>query len=269
MKHLTLVILIISIALESANAQKKIKSWNKNQVVAHRGAWKSNNLPENSIASLKHAFKLNCYGSEFDVHLTLDSIVVVNHDATFFGINIAKSTYRQLLEKKLSNGESIPTLEEYLITGLKQNRTKLILEIKPQLLGVKRDSLITEKVLQLVRKLKAQDWVEYISFGYEICTYLIKNEPNAKVAYLKGDIVPEKLKSDGFSGVDYHFSVYQKNPDYIERFKKLGLSINGWTANTPEEIKYLITHQVDYITTNEPELAFDLIQLNNTKNKSY
>ena len=269
MKQLILLILIISISLKNVNAQKTIKSWNNNQVIAHRGAWKSKNLPENSIASLKQAFKLNCYCSEFDVHLTLDSVVVVNHDATFLGVNIANSTYRQLREKKLPNGEFIPTLEEYLKIGLKQKKSKLILEIKPQLLGVKRDFLLTEKVLKLVHKLKAQDWVEYISFGYNICTYLIINEPNAKVAYLKGDVVPEKLKSDGFSGADYHFSVYQKNPDYIGRFKKLGLSINGWTANTPEEIKFLILNQVNYITTNEPELAFELIQQHGTKNKPF
>ena len=123
---------------------------------------------------------------------------------------------------------------------------------------MERDLLITEKVLQLVRKLKAQQWVEYISFSYDICTYIIKNELNAKVAYLNGDVEPEKMKKDGFTGVDYHFSVYQKNRDYIERFKKLGLSINGWTANTPEAIKFLFSNQVDYITTNEPELVFDL-----------
>jgi glycerophosphoryl diester phosphodiesterase len=30
----------------------------KNAIVAHRGAWKANNLPENSIASLRHAIDL-------------------------------------------------------------------------------------------------------------------------------------------------------------------------------------------------------------------
>lgn len=258
MKQLMVVVFIMTMMVATVNAQKTINTWNKNQVIAHRGAWKAKNLPENSIAALKHAFKLKCYGSEFDVHLTLDSVAVVNHDPTFLGLNIAKSTYNQLLTKKLSNGESIPTLENYLKTGLKQKKTKLILEIKPQNLGMERDLLITEKVLQLVRKLKAQQWVEYISFSYDICTYIIKNEPNAKVAYLNGDVAPEKMKKDGFTGVDYHFSVYQKNRDYIERFKKLGLSINGWTANTPESINFLISNQVDYITTNEPELVFDL-----------
>lgn len=260
MKQLIITILTITMTVTIVDAQKMTNNWNKNIVIAHRGAWKKNNLPENSIAALKHAFKLNCYGSEFDVHLTEDSVIVVNHDPTFFGLTIATSSYKQLLTKKLANGETIPTLENYLKTGLKQRKTKLILEIKPQNLGLEKDLLLTEKVLQMVRKLKAQHWVEYISFSYAICTYIIKNEPNVKVAYLNGDVVPEKMKEDGFTGVDYHFSVYQKNQDYIERFKKLGLSINGWTANTPEAISYLIANKVDYITTNEPELVFDLVK---------
>ena len=218
MKQITLAFLMVFFSNTILMAQKQITTWHKNQVIAHRGAWKKQNLPENSIASLKHAFKLNCYGSEFDVHLTADGVVVVNHDATFLGMNIAKSTYQQLLAKKLSNGESIPTLEEFIKTGLKQKKTKLILEIKPQNLGKERDQILTEKSLQLVRKYKAQPWIEYISFGYDICTYIIKNEPNAKVAYLTGNVAPEKMKADGFTGVDYHFSVYQQNPDYIERF---------------------------------------------------
>ena len=260
MKQITIAFLMVFLSNTVLLAQKQITTWHKNQVIAHRGAWKKQNLPENSIASLKHAFKLNCYGSEFDVHLTADSVVVVNHDATFLGMNIAKSTYQQLLAKKLSNGELIPTLEEFIKTGLKQKKTKLILEIKPQNLGKERDQILTEKALQLVRKYKAQPWIEYISFGYDICTYIIKNEPNAKVAYLTGNVAPEKMKADGFTGVDYHFSVYQQNPDYIERFKKLGISINGWTANLPSEIDYLIANEADYITTNEPELVFDLIK---------
>jgi beta-glucanase (GH16 family)/glycerophosphoryl diester phosphodiesterase len=260
MRQITIAFLMVFFSNTILMAQKQITTWHKNQVIAHRGAWKKQNLPENSIASLKHAFKLNCYGSEFDVHLTADSVVVVNHDATFLGMNIAKSTYQQLLAKKLSNGESIPTLEEFIKTGLKQKKTKLILEIKPQNLGKERDQILTEKALQLVRKYKAQPWIEYISFGYDICTYIIKNEPNAKVAYLTGNVAPEKMKADGFTGVDYHFSVYQQNPDYIERFKKLGISINGWTANLPSEIDYLIANEADYITTNEPELVFDLIK---------
>lgn len=258
MKRILYTVLLLAMATKGTQAQKTISSWNKNQVIAHRGAFKKNNLPENSIASLKHAIALKCYGSEFDVHMTLDSILVVNHDHDFYKLPIAKSTYKQLLEKKHPNGESIPTLEEYLKTGMKQKKTKLILEIKPSNLGSERDIATTERSLQMVKKLKAEAWVDYISFGYDICTYIIKNMPGAHVSYLRGEVTPEQLKKDGFKGVDYHFSVYQQNPDYIERFKKLGISVNGWTANTPSEIGFLLANDAEFITTNEPELAFEM-----------
>ncbi|WAC41804.1 glycerophosphodiester phosphodiesterase family protein [Pedobacter sp. SL55] len=76
----------------TALAQKQIKSWNKNLVIAHRGAWKTQNLPENSIASLKEAIKIGCFGSEFDVQFTKDNIAVVNHNGDFLGKDIASST---------------------------------------------------------------------------------------------------------------------------------------------------------------------------------
>jgi len=260
MKKRSLAILLLILITNSVMAQRKITSWNKNQVIAHRGAWKKNNLPENSIAALKEAIRLKCFGSEFDVHLTLDSVIVVNHDATFLGTSIAQSTYKQLLAKKLANGETIPTLENYLKAGMKQKGTKLILEIKPQNMGKERDLLLTEKALQMVKKLKAEAWVEYISFGYDICTYIIGNMSNAKVAYLTGNVTPAQMKKDGFTGVDYHFSVYQQNSNYIPEFKKLGIGINGWTANKVEEMEYLIANEADFITTNEPELLFDVIK---------
>ncbi|MES2417647.1 MAG: family 16 glycosylhydrolase [Bacteroidota bacterium] len=258
MKQLTIAVALIMIFACKTSAQKPKLTWNKNQVIAHRGAWKKKGLPENSIASLKEAIKIKCYGSEFDVHLTLDSVIVVNHDATFLGIPIAKSTYAQLRAKKLSNGESIPTLESYLKTGIKQTHTKLILEIKPQNMGWDRDLFLTKQVLQMVKKLKAEPWVDYISFGYNICTYLIGNAPGSKVAYLGGEVAPEKLKADGFYGADYHYSIFQKN-NWIGPLKKLGLTINAWTVNTVPEMEWLIANEIEYITTNEPELLFETI----------
>src|SRR5690606_17505562 len=69
-------------------SQAQTMKWNQNPVIAHRGAFKKNQYPENSIASLKEAIRLKCYGSEFDVHMTRDGIMVVNHDADFYGTDI-------------------------------------------------------------------------------------------------------------------------------------------------------------------------------------
>ncbi len=259
MKQLIISILFTVLITTTAEAQKTITSWNKNQVIAHRGAWKKNNIPENSIASLKEAIRLKCFGSEFDVHITLDSVLVVNHDLTYYGLLIGKSTFAQLLEKKHPNGESIPTLENYLKTGMKQKGTKLVLELKPQNMGKERDLFLAEKAVRMVKKLKAEAWVDYISFSYDICTYIIGHLPNAKVAYLAGDVAPEKLKIDGFFGSDYHYSVFQKN-DWIAPSKQLGLTVNAWTVNTVPEMEWLLANEVEFITTNEPELLFEVIK---------
>lgn len=234
-------------------------SWNKNQVIAHRGAWKKNNFPQNSIASLNEAVRLGCYGSEFDVWMTADGILVVNHDPEFQGLTIEKVKYEELLTKTMSNGEKIPTLEAYLKEGKKQRSTKLILEIKPSLISKERGIEVTNKSIEMVKKVGIIDWTEYISFDYDYCKRVLEVLPKAKVAYLKGDISAEQMKADHLTGVDYHYSIYQKD-GWIENAKKIGLTVNAWTVNTVPEIQWLLKQQVDYITTNEPELTFEEVK---------
>lgn len=238
---------------------EKTTTWNKNQVIAHRGAWKKKSLPENSIASLNEAIKLGCYGSEFDVQMTSDSVLVVNHDADFLGVPIATSTYNQLLEKKLSNGEQIPTLEAYLKAGKKQKRTKLILEIKPSPGNEERELQMTKKCVDMVKNLAAGPWVEYISFSYAIGKKVLTLQPGATVAYLNGDADLDKLKSAGFAGADYHLSVY-KNGNWFTKSNELGMTLNAWTVNSSADMNWLLDEGIEYITTNEPELLFDILK---------
>lgn len=228
------------------------------RIIAHRGAWKKLDLPENSIASLQQAIQLGCYGSEFDVHMTVDSVIVVNHDPEFMGMKIETSTYQQLLQNKLKNQESIPTLEAYLKEGLKQKKTKLTLEIKPSIISKERTLGLTIKVMEMTKELKAEKLMEYISFDYDACKKLIELYPTAKVAYLKGDLTPEKLKADGFDGLDYHYSVYQKQPEWLIQSNQLGLMINSWIVNDEKTALWLMDNNVDFITTNEPELLMAL-----------
>lgn len=258
-KNLFLSILVVMIA-SITFAQKQIKSWNKNLVIAHRGAWKTQQLPENSIAALKEAIRIGCYGSEFDVQLTADGIPVVNHNADFLGKDIATSTYQELLDyKKLSNGENIPTLVEYLKAGLNQKKTKLILEIKPQKTQDKEEALV-KKVIETVNELNAAPWIEYISFSHYISTYLIANVPGVKVSYLKGEIHPTQLKEQGFYGLDYNQGILKKNPDWIDTAHKLGLIVNVWTVNAEKDMDKFLADKADYITTNEPELLLSKLK---------
>jgi len=240
-------------------SQTSFAQFIQNQVIAHRGAWKADSLPQNSMASLHRAIELGCAGTEFDVHLTKDGVLVVNHDRDFYGLDIATSTYRELLAKKHPNGESIPTAEAYLLEGMKQNKTKLIFEVKTSPLGKAHTLELAGRAVELVKKLNADDWVEYILFDYDGAKRVIALDPQAKVYYLNGDVTPEQAKKDGFYGLDYHFDVYKKNPTWIREAHDLGLVVNAWTVNTAAEMNYLLDQQVEFITTDEPALLLDVI----------
>ncbi|WP_432712608.1 glycerophosphodiester phosphodiesterase [Pedobacter sp.] len=232
--------------------------WNDNPVIAHRGAYKKNNLPENSIASLKQAIQLHCYGAEFDVHLTKDNVLVINHDDNFKGLTIATSTYKELKKLRLSNGEKIPTLKQYLLEGKKQHQTKMILEIKPDK-DPQRMQKITDACVAMVHQLKAKEWVEYIGFDYASMQRVLVMDPTAKVAYLGGSVPLEKLKADGFAGADYYFSAY-KTGDWFTKAKQLGLTLNAWTVNKPADLQWLLDNDIDFITTNEPEMLLEMLK---------
>lgn len=233
--------------------------FNRNTVIAHRGAWKHTGAAENSISALQHAVRLACQGSEFDVHMTLDSALVINHDPSFKGKVIHSTTFAELKQLKLSNGENMPGLDEYLTEGMKQNTTKLVLELKPTI-SKERAVQSARKVYEMVRSMKAQAWIDYISFDYNICHELMRIDPNLRVAYLNGDKSPEVLAADKMWGLDYNQSLFQKNPSWIASAKEKGLTINAWTVNDPKLLQWFIDQKIDFITTNEPELLLKMIK---------
>lgn len=229
-----------------------------NQVIAHRGAWRQSGLPQNSMAALQHAIDLGCAGSEFDVWMTADGVLVANHDPLFNDLPVEESTYEELLDEPLSNGEPIPTIEEMLLEGMTQRTTRMIFEIKPSRVDDARSLELAEKSVALVHELQAQNWVNYISFDYDILLRILELDPDARVAFLGGTAEPDELQADGFYGAAYNFAVYQQNPEMIDELKALGLTINAWTVNTMDVMQWLLDADADFITTDEPELLLEL-----------
>jgi glycerophosphoryl diester phosphodiesterase len=232
----------------------------KNKVIAHRGSWKNTGATENSIAALKFAVEQGCEGSEFDVHMSADSVLFVHHDHEIDGVHIEKANSAVLSKMKLGNGEYLPTLEAYIKEGLKQQRTLLILEFKPSSISKERGIKTAEKCVELVRSLKAEAWVNYIGFDYAMCKRVIAMDPYAKVAYLNGDKTPSELAADKFFGFDYHLSAVKKNEHWIKEAHDKKLTVNVWTVNDPQDMDWLLSRNVDFITTNEPELLFNKIK---------
>lgn len=226
----------------------------KNAIVAHRGAWKKNNLPENSIASLRHAIDLKLPGSEFDVWRTADDSLVINHDAHYNKLLIEKTNYADLLPFKLSNGEKLPTLHEYITEGKKDNKhTLLVCEIKPSEMSKERGKATALKAVETIKKLKADKITCYISFDYEILKQIREADQKTVLQYLEGNKSPKEVKADKISGVDYHYSVFKKHPEWIKEAKENKVILNAWTVNEASDMDWIIDHKFEYITTNEPE----------------
>jgi glycerophosphoryl diester phosphodiesterase len=255
---------LATIAFAACSASKnnfKKMSFADNIVIAHRGAWKKNNFPENLISSLLHAIKLKCTGSEFDVRMTADDSLVINHDPDYNKLPIEKTNYADLIKFKLSNGEFFPTLKEYILAGMQNNTsTRLVCEIKPSTISKERGKLIAAKVVSLVHELKARHMVEYISFDYDILLKIIEIDPKAVTHYLEGNKTPEQLKADGISGADYNLTVFKIHPEWIESAKKNKIILNAWTVNAAADMDWLVSNKFDFITTNEPELLFERIK---------
>ncbi|MCW5910489.1 MAG: glycerophosphodiester phosphodiesterase [Cyclobacteriaceae bacterium] len=230
------------------------------KVIAHRGAWKNTNVPENSIAALQHAIALKCYGSEFDVHMSVDSVPFVLHDHSIQGILIEKTTAAELSKMKLSNGEPLPTLESYLLAGKDQTQTRLILEIKTSQISKERSLALTKKCVDLVNKTGVASITDYIAFDFDVCLEVKKLAPRAHVQYLSSDKAPEQLAAAGLDGFDYHYSVLKKNESWLADAHRLKLSTNAWTVNDEETMRWLIDRKADMITTNEPEKLIELLR---------
>jgi len=229
------------------------------QVIAHRGFWKTEGSAENSIAALFKADSIGCYGSEFDVWLTKDEELIVNHDPTIYGRFIQNTSARRLTRAKLVNKERVPTLEQYLTAG-KGLKTQLILELKP--LGSEdRETLAVDKITQMVKSMGLEKRMEYISFSLHATKEFIRLAPQGTpVYYLNGDLSPKELKEMGCAGPDYHLRIYKRNPQWLTECRELGLKTNVWTVNKANDMQWFIKHKVDFITTNEPLVLQEVLK---------
>lgn len=241
------------------------------QIIAHRGFHATKGSCRNSLAALKEAQKMGLYGSECDINMTKDGVIVVAHGGMhpdniyrrgedIKRLDIQKSTYEQLKAIPLENGEIMPTLEQYLEQTAKSRKTKLIIEIKSHATPEKETEIV-QKCVEMVAKHDLNDMVEYIAFRPWVCFELKRVAPQGTpIAYLNGDYNPAYVNGMGISGIDYNYDVLKKKPHWIKQSQERGLTVNVWTVSNEESLRWVIEQGVDYITTDNPELAEKLIK---------
>jgi glycerophosphoryl diester phosphodiesterase len=254
MKKLTLILTLLIMVIPSTLEARR-KENRKTDIVAHRGFWNCEEAgyAKNSIAALRCAQEAGFWGSEFDVNITADSVLIVYHDGEINGKKIEEHPYSEFKDFKIANGETIPTIDEFLAQGKKYPATKLVYEFKPQSNPETENTFVNLAIANLAENgLLDPDRVMFISFSRNICERLARMLPGYTVQYLNSDMDPDQLDALNINGVDYNHEVFVKNPKWYRMARKNGMSVNAWTVNKEEDMVRMIKLGVDQITTDYP-----------------
>lgn len=244
---LSLVILLTAIVAVQAAVPK---------IVAHRGHHRAEGSAQNSIRSLVKADSIGADACEFDVWISADDVLYVNHNADVDGVIIETADSKTLDNCRLANGEAVPRLDAFLDTA-RTLGIDLVLEIKPHK-DRARENVAVPMAIKMVADKGLTDRTSYITFSRNAFDILVR-ESGRPVLYLNG-VSPKVLQEIGGTGADYHINVFRKNPEWIEELHRRGCPVNIWTVDSEADIQWCIDHGADFITTNEPELAQRLVE---------
>lgn len=237
----------------AAHAQKK--AYSGTGIVAHRGFWNCEEAgyAKNSIAALRCAQQAGFWGSEFDVNMTADSVLLVFHDGSVEGRSIEKNRHEDFKYFRLKNGEPIPTIDEYLEQAKKSPETMLVYELKRHSGPAVEEVFVNLSIAKLKEHgLLDPSRVMFISFSKYMCERLAQLLPDFDVQYLESDLKPANVKKDGIPGIDYKHSVLRINKKWVANARRLGMSTNSWTVNKEGDIRAILDMKIDMITTDKP-----------------
>lgn len=254
--RLALIIATLSLS-QSVFAQKQCG------IVAHRGFWNCEEAgyAKNSVAALRCAQEQGFWGSEFDVNMTSDGVLIVYHDSDVEGKKIEKYPYSELAEFRIANGEVIPTIDMYLEQGKKYPETMLVYELKPHSCDEVEDRFIELTIEKLKEHdLLDPDRVMFISFSLHMCEVLAEKLPEFTVQFLGSSKKPNKLARLGINGVDFHHDVFTIHKGWYKQARRNNMSVNAWTVNKEKDMEKMIQMGVDMLTTDNPLEARGLME---------
>ena len=241
-KSLLYILVMTMTAVTSAAASGNVPGHGDGAVgiVAHRGYWncEEGGYARNSFAAFKAAAKAGFWGTEFDVSMTADGQLLVFHDEVINGKRIDHTQYAELSDYRLENGETIPTLDEFLeYASAQKTFPMLVFELK----GHITDELQDRAVAASVEKLKEYGMfdpskVMFISFYIRQCSLLAKAAPGFVVQYLGSDRTVDDLLDNMVNGIDAYYNHLLQTPDYMQMARKHGFSVNVWTVNDAENM---------------------------------
>ena len=245
-----------------------------NIVVAHRGGSAEAGkkyTPDNSIASLRYAKSLKCYGVETDIYWTKDNRIIVIHADGEIKIN-GKYPWEHTLEElrrnyKLSNGETVPTLEEYIAEAMTEGScTRLWLDLKPCNVsdaqpGHTYVANACRRASEIIKEMEAEQWVEFICTGHSV-KYPVSYAKEAGIAIgAMGRSSVSTLKGYGYTWVNLDIGFINKGEEeskinsYVDAGMELSIFMIDDDATLETFAPYM--NKLKGIVTNYPKKFVD------------
>lgn len=241
-------------------------------VIAHRGA--SGVAPENTMAAFRKAVELGAGFIETDLQLSRDARLVALHDDTLDRTTngrgpVSSKTLQELrgLDAgswfRTSNheaaspftGERMPTIEEVLAFG-REHEIGLHLEVKAT-----GPSGAEHAIVGALRASGEIPRSVVLSFSPSVLRRVRQLEPLVMTGFLFSDRLPSAVATT----VDVGARQLLPRTDRVTRelvteAHAHDLKVVAWTADTPEEMRKLISAGVDGIITDYPDRLVELLR---------
>ncbi|WP_081893308.1 glycerophosphodiester phosphodiesterase [Actinoalloteichus caeruleus] len=252
------------------------------EVVAHRGA--SGTAPENTLAAIRAADEIGADHVEIDVQRTSDGEIVLMHDCTLDRTTDAADVFpdrdsyavADLTLAELSRldagswfgpefaGEPVPTLRE-AVRELDPG-TGLLLEVK-----------VCEGVeglgADIARELRSMpdylwsavrgDTLVVQSFDHEQMRAFHQRLGVVPVGLLFGSRPSEaELVAASRWAEQANPRFRDTDPALVDRVHELGMAINVWTVNDEADMRTAVSHGVDGVITDHPEVLLEVLGRN-------
>jgi glycerophosphoryl diester phosphodiesterase len=239
-------------------------------VFAHRGA--AAELPENTLPSFRRALELGADALETDVHLTADAEIVALHDPDGTRVaGVARAVRASTLAEVrrwdvghafvdpggerpfAGNGFRVPSLAE-LLTELPAVRLNVDLKTE--------EPLLVARFVETVRRYDAEARVIAASFHRSTLVHLRQSgwrgdSSLARREFLACWLTPRRLRRTPPPGTRAQIPTHVgplriATRRTVKKLHDLGLGVDFWTVNDPDEARLLVALGADGIMTDDP-----------------
>ena len=217
------------------------------KVIGHRGA--KGLAPENTLAAFTKALEHGVDEIEFDVRVTKDGVVVVQHDPQLHDpsgnhLTVAKTNFDELVQHK----PDLVTFEAALRHINK--RVPALVEVKP---GVDTKPIIAD-----VRKLRADGWQDrdilFGSFSQSVLRLLHKALPTVPTVIIENwSGIHATMRARELGTKRLNMNQAWLWPGFIKCMQMMGYELAPYTLNNPAKAQRLARYGIETVITDYPD----------------